>query len=473
MNVFLPNFTFEDELCGRTEFSAATRQIHRELAPLTAFMCRPGDCVVVPEIPDSEWRQQWRPGVDFATTIEDIQAQNSPQVVPWGWSPVSRSQALKLGCSAEQIPSEQSVETVNSRRFNADFDPVIELDLNGQGNFSDVTFGRFCATESEWRQAVVDFAAEGFARWVTKPQISHAGRNRLLGEGSNLNAQQAGWLQRHLPHGVYVEPWVRVVEEWGLQFQLSADRCPATVRLIGVTQLLNDPVGRYLGSLFSHSEPSSGPETGSDEVHQLAVRHGFDVCRAAAACGYYGPLGIDAYVFEMPKRGRWLRVCNDINGRLTMGRLALELRPQLKTGEFGLWMQIDAALMGKNPQNARKTPSGTISMTYVCRRRVRGWLAASVPNRYDPAQPGPDLDNCRAAAEEFDEKHDDAPSVRWNSPTVSGVAGHSETQPGRIRPVVSWAFTPFPTTRVRGDSSFCEENTLRVLVDRVSRSSDS
>ena len=49
-------------------------------------------------------------------------------------------------------------------------------------------------------------------------------------------------------------------------------------------------------------------------------------------------MGFDCMTFRYPSDRRvWLRRCHDINGRITMGRIALALRQYLRSGEFGIW----------------------------------------------------------------------------------------------------------------------------------------
>jgi hypothetical protein len=243
--------------------------------------------------------------------------------------------ALQNGMPREQIPGLDAVKRVNSREFSAEFDSLI-CEQSERFPFGARAFGRLCQNREECESAVSTFKKCGYERWIAKPQFSHAGRNRLLANGWDLNAAQSGWLTKQLrdPCGVYMEPWVESLNQAGLQFQI---RNPAAggpdIRCIGVTQLLTDPVGRYLGSIFALNAEL-------EEAWKPAVEHGYRVCEAAAAAGYFGPIGIDCFRFRTTDGFIATRVCNDINARHTMGRLALQLRPRLHPGEYGLWCQV-------------------------------------------------------------------------------------------------------------------------------------
>ncbi|APZ94267.1 hypothetical protein [Fuerstiella marisgermanici] len=335
MKLLIPNFNFEDQLLQRA--TKPTPQTHRalaELAPLMALLADNGDVVQCPQAVD---RTQFPPSLNHAKfSVEQPTCGADPcRVLPWGWTRETVESAIACGMPSQQIPSLDAVRLINSREFNARFDEV--ADGNRQHlPFGTASFGTECFTLDEWQSAVKKLAAFGYDRWAAKPQFSHAGRNRLLAQGTSLNPAQLGWLNKQLrdPRGVYLEPWVQPLEQAGLQFEVIRDEAGGVnIGCVGVTQLLTDHVGRYFGSLIQAG--------GIQELKwQTAVDYGHRVCREAAAAGYFGPIGIDAFQFRDSGGAIATRLCNDINGRYTMGRLALQLRKKLPPGQTGLWCQV-------------------------------------------------------------------------------------------------------------------------------------
>lgn len=340
MKLLIPNLNFEGELAaGQQRNSRHTDQAVRDLAPLMGLLAADGDIVICPEPLLPEEIPACLSHVSFCSGQPEPMAGNG-DVVPWGWTEASRRSALHFGMSSTVMPSLLAVRDVNSRRFSGQFDRVLCEDRRLP--FGHAAFGTLCRDLSEWRSAVTTLLDSGYARWVAKPQHSHAGRNRLLAHGDDVNREQLGWLQRHLQHpdGVYLEPWVDRISEAGLQFDIARHDClpksaPTAVTFLGTTGLLNDAAGRYQGSMLY-------PEESADRQWLDAVDHGRLICAAAAACGYFGPLGIDCFRYQTPDGVLALRLCNDINARLTMGRLALALRPLLDTDSFGIWCQFSA-----------------------------------------------------------------------------------------------------------------------------------
>lgn len=337
MKLFLPNLTFEDELTGgRIKPTKATQRAVNELSPLMGLAAEDGDLVAVPTVPKEKDLPECLKHVQFVSSsdLTDVVPHDVTEVVPWGWTHTVKDIFATPGDNWVSAPSHEAVWQVNGRSFNAEHDRVL-TDHPDVLPFGAEQFGVLCDSFETWSAAVTQCARAGDNRWVAKPQISHAGRNRVIGTGTELNSQQRGWLAKHLakPGGVYLEPWVLPQSECGVQFEILDRDAAPTIRLIGVAELLNDGAGRYRGSLISAETTF---QTDWDDV----IRHGQKVCEAAAELGYRGPLGVDAFRFSLPNGSIATRLCNDLNGRFTMGRLALHLKKWLQPGEFGVWVHF-------------------------------------------------------------------------------------------------------------------------------------
>lgn len=367
MRLLFPNLTFEEELAGHVRSpSAATRQITSELAPLMLHLAEDEDRLVTDD------RLEWPRHLQHlnARTIRVAQAarmaatsQTTPvqQFVPWGWSEVAFEAARQCCFRTELLPvAPQSVAHVNGRSFNAQLDPVLgsaaaDWPFKEGGR---ATFGRVCRDLAEWQRAVGQLASRGYERVVTKPQFAHAARNRLLSGTGELNTQQRSWVLKQLRTAgmVYVEPWVDVHSQAGLQFQIEAvvsDYAVADVSIVARTGLLTDRRGRYQGSLLWPDPGSADCELmrAFDDEWEDSVQIGTEVCRLAFEAGYRGPLGIDTFSFRTPDGTSGCRPCNDINARWTMGRVAVALRRHCMSDETSIWLhaavrQIESILPG-------------------------------------------------------------------------------------------------------------------------------
>lgn len=346
MNVLFPNFTFEDELTGRTRWSSATRDAVRDLAFPFGLLGRAGDTVLTSETIDAAALPECLQQIRFIDRTEEI-PERSDRLMPWGWTKAAAELATGPHFNQQTVPSIDVVRNLNSRSFSAKFDPV-DCSRSTELPFGTKAFGCLCHDMTTLQAAMAHIEACGFSQWLAKPALSCAGRNRLVGGGSALNEQQSHWLEKQFSSGVYIEPLVERIADAGLQFEIGSSSDPESITFAGLTGLLTDRAGHHVGSLLRGDRRLP-------EEWRAAAEFGRSVCRAAADSGYAGPLGIDAFQFRTPDGSTATRLCCDVNARYTMGRVAMELHPCLSVGQTGLWMQTSGGRFSTFLRSMRKT----------------------------------------------------------------------------------------------------------------------
>ena len=325
MKLFYPNLAFEDELnsASKKVTSAATIAMS-QLAPLMAWAGDRNSICVVPELPAGMPEFC----VGRCVTVVDEAANDAWNLQPWGWSDSAFELARQNSSIFCNAPDLSAVRLVNRRSFLNLLDEAIDLNNGDRHQFS-----YRCTSLSEVSQVIQQFQKQGGMKWVAKPEFSHAGRNRLIGTGVDFNSQQTGWLQGNFRRGdaVCVEPWVSVQHEGSLHFDILPN-ADAAVEVVGRTGLLNDDAGRYRGS-FQPLQLNT--VEASYDVISLLTAHGRQICLDIQQAGYWGPVGLDFFVYVASNGQLFLRFCNDLNARWTMGRLSLEVANRLgATGVF-------------------------------------------------------------------------------------------------------------------------------------------
>ncbi len=392
--VLLPNLFFEDELQS-TSIVASTRarQLVAEIGPVMGLLAGeiPNTAQTLPQallpqallsrsivvVHDDARPDNVPPalrGVEFLTidelasivTQERRSAGNDSSawdVIPWGWSDSAVAVFRRAGLFVK-APDRDVVRLINSRQFQSMFD--VAIDINGTERTD--SFGTLCRSQSDVTAAVkaaCEFSQRG---WVIKADLSHASRNRLRGTSTNLRREQGAWLESRFESGecVYVEPWVERISECGLQFFVPQTVSPtAAIEFIGAAEMLNDDAGRYRGSIVRSALHES--------IWQAAIDHCLQIASMAATEGYFGPLGIDCMVFSFPKSNRrWLRLSHDINGRLTMGRIALSLRRFLEPGETGAWIHAETNSGLRNGKTVDEVSCGGVRIIHTSPGRIDG-----------------------------------------------------------------------------------------------------
>lgn len=257
---------------------------------------------------------------------------------PWPWLaqaeglvPWLVTQAACERARAQQLPlwgpDPRIVRLVHDKAFAAraagGIDPIAELVTVLEPE--DVTPERIHDVVSRW-------PPWARARFTAKPRWGTSGRGRIPGVDGRL----APALDPHAPitslvrrGGAIVEPWLARTLDLSSQWFIDVDGTP---QLLGVTLQVTRGAGVYLGCDVEVSPArASAPSPDSGKV-RLASGTAWDdevvarasvVVRAAAAAGYRGPCGVDAFVYTSARGACALRGVVELNARFTAGLVAL------------------------------------------------------------------------------------------------------------------------------------------------------
>lgn len=206
------------------------------------------------------------------------------------------------------IPNLEVIRTVNSRAFSLSVEKAIDE------NFQPSQFLEF-----EDLKSLENFLSENLQPhgWVVKANHGHAGTaNRRIGNGP-LGAEDSQILSQYfLEQGkVVLEPWHCRLMDMAVNFQLEPD---GTISDFCGHELLNSQDGSFLGIKISPDRLP--PLPWRVQLETAAIKLG----KVLAAEGYFGPVSVDAYLWETPKKNdsasgaQKLRPYVDINARLSM-----------------------------------------------------------------------------------------------------------------------------------------------------------
>jgi len=175
-----------------------------------------------------------------------------------------------------------------------------------------------CRIEGEVARWPPGFAAS----FALKPRFGTSGRGRLAGRDGRLDPEA---LRGNLPRlrergGCLVEPWLERVADLSAQLWVVASD---DVRLLGTLVQAVTPLGVPLGHRARLGRDGRA-ESGSrwdPELRAAALALG----RAAAAAGYTGPCGLDAFSYRGADGAERFRAVVELNARFTAGTSALAL----------------------------------------------------------------------------------------------------------------------------------------------------
>jgi hypothetical protein len=243
-------------------------------------------------------RRLMAPGDHDLDDPERSQPSDADADAPWlgvAWCPTPTALRRLAGARAEPAPapSVEVLRRVNHRRF------YLELGGGAPG-------ARYVQNDSELATTL----AEPQAAWLFKRPFGFAGRGqrRIVGAPS---ADDRRWLADSLRQGGMVaETWLELSRELSLHGRIDPSGRLALGRVcVQETNAYRAWIGTRAAT------PEDIPASGRARLIERATMVGEALQRA----GYFGPFGIDAYVYVTSSGRRELNPLGELNARYTMG----------------------------------------------------------------------------------------------------------------------------------------------------------
>jgi hypothetical protein len=158
------------------------------------------------------------------------------------------------------------------------------------------------------------------ASWILKPRAGSSARGRVSGRGPRLDDAGAGALGRLAARGgALLEPWLARAHDLSAQLHIDEG---GGVELLATTRQLLSPAGIWRGNTGVIDD--SGRATSGSPFEAALASTARAVGARAAAAGFRGPCGLDAFVFAHEGEAQ-LRALVEVNARFTMGQISAGL----------------------------------------------------------------------------------------------------------------------------------------------------
>ena len=150
------------------------------------------------------------------------------------------------------------------------------------------------------------------------------GHRKIMG-GDDYRPWLNNAVNRH--GGVVVEPWLSRELDFSALYERRVD---GSVDFIGMTEMQNDAQGRYLSTkVYPKWGTCLSKELSSFMFRdaQINAIYGDKIPKKLSALlkGYVGPVGVDAMIHRQADGSLAMRYVVELNVRMTMGRVALEI----------------------------------------------------------------------------------------------------------------------------------------------------
>ncbi|MFD0892484.1 DUF455 family protein [Luteolibacter ambystomatis] len=305
--------------------------LDEDLEILALAWCRKDDIAVMRRPPSAAHLASLKaagleiPEIVSRGDLSTLQDRKLGGMRPWAWSP--DASALFEGLADNIAPSmpwawRESLPPVC-------FSKELGVRLEEQLGISSGQRGRLATDLDIVRErAAVIHAGDRSA--LLKAAYSCAGRGHFRIDPGRLDEAAFAWIRQALEkhRAIAIEPWLRRVLDFSALYEMEAD---GRVRLVGMTVMENDSAGRFTGTRVAWKWGSMlDPECAA---FFFGAGQGMDWYEnripaelPALLPGHVGPVGIDAMIHRLADGSLALRPVVEVNVRMTMGRIALELQ---------------------------------------------------------------------------------------------------------------------------------------------------
>ena len=342
-DVFLFNPGCElDCLPNGAKSTPALDSLRRDLELLPLAFAKKDDVILVENQPDVQHLQTLRDAgftlPEFITDLDQLTKRRLCNLRPWGWSPsiVNQLAPWREHCTGhdENARHLTNPSAVLSKRRTIELRQHITSD--------DSPAATICTSAHQVADAVALLRDLGHSSIVLKSEFGAAAQgNRCLFDDTPIDTASK-WITARLNEGqaILVEAWLPKVFEYSAHFDRRAavnSTTTSTVTFRGFSRMKTNSRGQWQHSaagakfcrglpteIAAHLQHKSGPLTRFQSEFPAHLEALYQ------PHGYFGPLGIDAFVWRDPRSGELCdQLVVEINARYTMGRAALEMQHQL------------------------------------------------------------------------------------------------------------------------------------------------
>lgn len=302
--------------------------MEHDLELLMISLCRRDDILMVRRLPSTDHLLYLRgAGLQLPEVLRSDRMDNRKLggLRPWAWSP-DAVDSLR--------PHAGAVSKKVEWKWRNDYplqwlSKEVGLHLERELGVSDNRVAMCWDTESALAMA----ADEVF---LFKAAYSCAGRGHRRSDQNPDGLQQ--WLKKTIAThgGVLAEPWLDRVVDFSALYEVR----DGEVDLVGMTRIENDADGRFRGIRVAPKwskllEKEVAEFLFSKEQCMQWYQEKIPRAIARLLPGYSGPVGVDAMVYRRSDGTLALRHVVELNVRMTMGRVALELQRKLAPSGWG------------------------------------------------------------------------------------------------------------------------------------------
>ncbi len=309
--------------------------IEQDLELLSLAWCRRDDVSLVRNAPSQEHLRYLKSkGVQLPEFITEgsVIDRKLGGLRPWAWSP-DASETLKP--CAEYVSDQLAWQWRDplpplflSKRLGVELNNELGLEKGASV---------YCESMEQALSEISKCMSSNSEGVLLKAPYACAGRGHKRIKPHEGQAFYHAWLEKVIKNqgGIVIEPYLDKVMDFSALYEVKQG---GVIDLIGMTEMENDSSGRFLATKVYQKWGSDL----SEEIRRFyftkaqGVRCYSEIIPALLTkllTGYIGPVGVDAMIYRQADGSLALRHVVEVNTRMSMGRVALELQKKYAAGK--------------------------------------------------------------------------------------------------------------------------------------------
>jgi len=304
-----------------------------------------GDFVLTENKPSTEFIKRWSDAgfemPEFCSLKELISESNTTlgTIYPWGWSPAAHFKLKELKEKCE-LTFHESPEYDWNEKHTALYERITSLCFLRK--FLDENpYDYFIEKEMTGTKVTTIEEIESFLSikypLVLKAPLSSSGRGIQILRKPTLNTSNRQWITGILNQQSYLiaEPYLNKMADLSYQFNINDQGEP---EYLGYSVFKTNANGQYKSSLI-HPEIENSIYSEILKETKAIIKSTAKLLKEALIGSVYanlhrGFLGIDAMIFK-DNEGLKMQPCIEINSRMNMGILTLQIEKKIHEKSFG------------------------------------------------------------------------------------------------------------------------------------------
>ncbi len=346
-NIFLYNPTSEMAIANGTNSYMPPKNLlkfERDLAFIPSFFANDDDCIIVEDIPDdlflNQWHQLGLPKLHYIKSSEIKSSLEYKSLCPWSWNQTVHHKFKNIlpAASAEFKKSPNYIWNNDHKHFfsrntaNRVQKLISNHNINSVINIPAPAINITSINEfNEW------FINHPVA--IIKMPWSSSGRGIHIIDESNNKKANPDWIKSAIKQQGYVtvEPLLNKVFDFSFQIDIKRD---GNIELLGYSFFINDNKGHFIGGNINwhHEDYNINRFLSKETLNQAACILIEALKKVKPHLYYEGPIGIDSIVYLDDNNEYKIHPCLDINWRYNMGLININLPKYVHEEAKGKWL---------------------------------------------------------------------------------------------------------------------------------------